>query len=146
LSRLLFAICIIASVAGLLSSNRGSAQDVPRGKTLRVVKITDGPAVESVRDNSAIIRWTSGNPGGTEEHFGVVKYGTNPAHLTQFTKSHIRLNPSHPTTIFRVLVSGLTPQTTYYYKVDSTTATGTSDGVVSPVKHFTTARHAQRAE
>jgi phosphodiesterase/alkaline phosphatase D-like protein len=145
LIRLLFTICVTASVAGLLSPNRSSAQDVSPGRAPRV-KITDGPAVESVRYNSAIIRWTSGNPGGTDEHFGVVSYGTNPAHLTQLAKSHIRLNRNHPTTIFRVLVDGLTPQTTYYYKVDSTTATGTSDGVVSPVKHFTTARNSQRSE
>jgi hypothetical protein len=39
------------------------------------VHITQGPALESVKDNTAIIRWISNNPGGFDEHFGVVHYG-----------------------------------------------------------------------
>jgi Purple acid Phosphatase, N-terminal domain len=109
-------------------------------------KITDGPVIESLKGSLAIIKWASSNPGGTEEHFGVVHYGTDPAHLTQLAKSHVRLNPSHPTTVFRVRVAGLTPGTTYYYKVDSTTATGTSDRVVSPLKHFKISRNSSSAE
>jgi hypothetical protein len=31
----------------------------------------------------------------------------------------------------------LTPRTKYYYKVDSMEANGKSDGVTSPIKHFT---------
>jgi phosphodiesterase/alkaline phosphatase D-like protein len=38
--------------------------------------------------------------------------------------------------MFRVRVPGLKPQTTYYYKVDSTERNGKSDGA-SPVKKFT---------
>jgi Purple acid Phosphatase, N-terminal domain len=87
-------------------------------------------------DHSAIIRWTSNNPGGSDEHFGVVHYGTNPKELNQTAKSHIRLNQNHPTTVFRVLVPGLQPKSTYYYTVDSMQATGKSDGVKSPVKSF----------
>jgi hypothetical protein len=87
-------------------------------------------------DNSAIIRWASNNPGGSDEHYGVVHYGTNPKELTQTAQSHIRLNRSHPYTIFRVRVEGLQPKTTYYYTVDSMQATGKSDGVKSPVKSF----------
>jgi chitodextrinase len=37
-----------------------------------------------------------------------------------------------------VRVEGLAPKTTYYYKVDSADANGASDGVVSPIKTFTT--------
>jgi hypothetical protein len=36
-----------------------------------------------------------------------------------------------------VLVSGLKPQTTYYYTVDSTQGNGMSDGVKSSLAHFT---------
>jgi len=50
----------------------------------------------------------------------------------------IRLNPTHSYTVFRVRVEGLRPKTTYYYKVDSIDARGTSDGVTSPIKAFTT--------
>ena len=65
-------------------------------------------------------------------------YGTDPNNLSQKAKSHIRLNQTHPDTIFRVRVEGLNPRTTYYYVVDSMEATGQSDGLKSPVKSFTT--------
>jgi hypothetical protein len=134
-----------AAVVGLLISNSIAAQSnpysaeelSPAAKTARVL-ITQGPELESADDNSAIIRWTSNNPGGTDEHYGVVHYGTNPRDLTQTAKSHIRLNQNHSYTIFRVRVDGLAPRTTYYYTVDSTEANGKRDGVKSSIKQFTT--------
>jgi phosphodiesterase/alkaline phosphatase D-like protein len=112
------------------------AQILPPAKRAASVPIIQGPSLESVRDNEAIITWTSNNPGGTDEHFGVVHYGTDPEHLTQTAKSHIRLNQNHSYTVFRVRVDGLKPQTTYYYTVDSMQATGQSDGVKSKLAHF----------
>jgi Purple acid Phosphatase, N-terminal domain len=102
------------------------------------VPITEGPALESAREDSAIIKWTSKNPGGTDEHFGVVHYGTDPKNLSGAAKSHIRLNPSHSSTVFRVRVDGLTSKTTYYYTIDSVNARGASDGVVVGIKKFMT--------
>ena len=133
------------AVVGLLISNSIAAQSTaykaeelpPAAKAARV-HITQGPELESAGDNSAIIRWRSDNPGGTDEHYGVVHYGTNPRELTQTAKSHIRLNRSHSYTIFRVRVDGLAPRTTYYYTVDSMEANGKGDGVKSVVKRFTT--------
>jgi phosphodiesterase/alkaline phosphatase D-like protein len=121
-------------VGGVLSQ----AQILPPAKKAARVHITEGPRLESVKNNLAIIRWTSNNPGGTDEHFGVVHYGTDPDHLRQMAKSHIRLNQNHSYTIFRVRVDGLKPQTTYYYTVDSMQGTGESDGVKSKLTHFTT--------
>jgi hypothetical protein len=91
-----------------------------------------------MKGSLAIIRWTSNNPGGTDEHFGLVHYGTDPNHLDQTAKSHVRLNQNHPDTIFRVRVDGLKPHVTYYYTVESMQSTGKSDGVASPVNHFVT--------
>jgi phosphodiesterase/alkaline phosphatase D-like protein len=102
------------------------------------VQVTEGPAPESFRNNEAIIRWTSNNPGGTDEHFGIVNYGTDPKVLDHTAKSHIRLNQNHSYTIFRVRMSGLKPATTYYYTVDSMEANGKRDGVRILVSHFTT--------
>jgi phosphodiesterase/alkaline phosphatase D-like protein len=142
LHRLLLPLAIAVIASGALFSTSTSAQDgyqpqiLPPAKPAARVLITEGPAPESVRDNSAIIRWTSNNPGGSDEHFGVVHYGTNPEHLSQMAKSHIRLNQNHSYTVFRVRVDGLRPQTTYYYTVDSMQATGKSDGVNSNVYHF----------
>jgi hypothetical protein len=110
----------------------------PPAKNAARVQISKGPELELARDSWAIISWTSNNPGGTDEHWGVVHYGTDPKNLSRTAKSHIRLNRTHPDTNFRVRVDGLNPQTTYYYVVDSTQATGGSDGVKSPVQSFTT--------
>jgi Purple acid Phosphatase, N-terminal domain len=133
----------IVTIGGMLFANAIHAQPtahapIPAAAGIhRPVRILEQPALESVKDNEAIITWKSSNPGGTEEHFGVVHYGTDPKHLTETAKSHIRLNPNHSYTVFRVLVSGLKPQTTYYYTVDSEQGNGTSDGVKSTVAHFT---------
>src|SRR5229473_8501578 len=108
----------------------------PTPKAARV-RITQGPELEMAKEYLTIIRWTTNNPGGLPDHFGIVRYGTDPNNLSQTAKSPIRLNPSHPSTIFRVRIQGLKPATTYYYTVESLEANGKSDGVKSPVKHFT---------
>ena len=71
-------------------------------------------------------------------HYGVVHYGTDPRNLSQTAQSPIRLNPRHPTTVFRVRMEGLKPGTTYYYTVDSMEANGKRAGLKSTVKRFTT--------
>ena len=139
---------LVAAAGSLLFSNLIAAQVgpyapkeiLPPAPTAAHVRITQGPELELAYadEHSAIIRWTSDNPGGSDEHFGVVHYGTNPKELNQTAKAHIRLNQNHPTTVFRVLVPDLQPKTTYYYTVDSTQATGKSDGVKSPIRHFST--------
>jgi phosphodiesterase/alkaline phosphatase D-like protein len=74
-------------------------------------------------------------------HYGIVHYGTDPRNLSQTAQSPIRLNPRHPTTVFRVRMEGLKPNTTYYYTVESMEANGKSDRVKSTVKRFTTPQH-----
>ena len=119
--------------------SRHIAKDIPPPATRAArVQLTEKPSLELFRNNEAIIRWTSNNPGGTDEHFGVVNYGTDPKVLEQTVTSHIRLNRNHPHTVFRVRMGGLKPATTYYYTVDSMEANGKRDGVKSPVSYFTT--------
>jgi hypothetical protein len=134
----LLTLAITLLSGSLFFSIPTTAQLVTPARRAARVQITEGPELELARNNWAIIRWTSNNPGGTDDHWGVVHYGTDPRNLSQMAKSHIRLNQSHPVTIFRVRMLGLNPGTTYYYKVDSMQATGQSDGVKSPVKRFTT--------
>jgi phosphodiesterase/alkaline phosphatase D-like protein len=129
---------IAACIASLLISNRARTQLIPPAKRAAHVEISQGPEVESAKANEVIIRWTSNNPGGSDEHFGVVHYGKSATDLSQTAKSHIRLNQGHAQTVFRVRVGGLEPHTTYYYKVDSQQADGTGDGVTSPVNKFAT--------
>ena len=77
-------------------------------------------------------------PGGDDEHFGVVHFGTSAGHLSQTAKSHIRLNRGHPDTVFRVMLNNLKPGTIYYYTVGSVGADGTNDQIQSMVQKFTT--------
>jgi hypothetical protein len=113
------------------------AKILPPAKEAERVRVTEGPTIESAKRNWLIIKWTSNNPGGTDEHFGVVHYGTDPGHLSQTAQSPVRLNQNHASTVFRVRVDGLKPQTIYYYTVDSMQGNGRSDGVKSVVNRFT---------
>ena len=138
MNRLLLKLAITAAAGGLIYSNPIGAQIPPPQKRAEHVEITKAPELEIAHDDLAIIRWTSTNPGGDDEHLAVAHYGTDPNDLNQIAKSPIRLNRGHAETIFRVRVQGLKPQTTYYYKVTSMGSGGMSDGVESSVNHFTT--------
>jgi hypothetical protein len=122
----------IAVAVGLL------AQESPTTAKTARVRIIQGPEIELANENLTIIRWTTNNPGGSPVHYGVVHYGTDPKDLSQTAKNPIRLNPDHPSILFRVRMDDLKPKTTYYYTVDSMEATGEGDGVKSAVKQFTT--------
>ena len=138
--RLLLKLAMVVTVGSLLHSTPAAAQVSPTTKKAARVRITQGPEIERVDPDFAIIRWTSNNPGGSPEHWGIVNYGTDPAKLNQTAQSPIRLNPGHSHTVFRVRMAGLRPGTTYYYTVDSMEPNGDGDGVKSTVKHFTTPR------
>ena len=137
-------LAIVAVVGGILSSSPAVAPILPPAKQAEHVKIIKGPALEIALDSLAIVRWTSTNPGGDDDHFAIAHFGTDPSDLSQTAKSHIRLNRAHPETIFRVRIPGLKPQTTYYYWVTSMGGDGKSDGVKSAVNRFTTPGAGQR--
>jgi phosphodiesterase/alkaline phosphatase D-like protein len=138
MDKLLLRLAITAAASGLLSSNSMVAQLSPTTPKAASVRITQGPEIELAKDFLTIIRWTTNNPGGSPEHYGIVHYGTDPKNLSQTAKNPITLNPNHPATLFRVRVEGLKPGTTYYYTVESEESNGTSDRVKSTVKQFTT--------
>ncbi len=138
MNRLLLKVAVMVVTGTLLYSTPGAAQASPTTNKAASVRITQGPEIERADPDLVIVRWTSNNPGGSPEHYGVVHYGTNAKELSQTAKSPIRLNPGHSYTVFRVRMDGLKPRTTYYYTVDSMEANGTGDGVKSTVKHFTT--------
>jgi hypothetical protein len=137
------ALAIVAA-AIVVSSNPSAAQLLPPTKRAEHVKILQRPELEIALDNWAIVRWTSTNPGGDDDHYAVAHYGTDPRNLNETARSHIRLNRTHPETIFRVRIPDLKPQTTYYYWVTSMGSDGTNDGVKSGINHFTTAASGER--
>jgi phosphodiesterase/alkaline phosphatase D-like protein len=143
-NRLLLKLAFAAVAGVVLCSSPIGAQNPPPQEKAEHVEITKPPALEIAHDDLAIIRWTTTNPGGDDDHFAVVHYGTDPNDLSQTTKNHIRLNRTHPETRFRVRMQGLKPDTTYYYKVTSMGYDGVSDGVESSVNHFTTAAPGQQ--
>jgi Purple acid Phosphatase, N-terminal domain len=122
-------LAIGMAIIAVLTSNPLPAQRV---------RIIQGPEIEISKTFLTIIRWTSDNPGGSPEHYGVVRYGTDPKDLRESAKSPIRLNPAHASTVFRVRLDNLKPGTTYYYTVGSIEANGTDDATVSSVRKFTT--------
>lgn len=132
------AVVLLWSNSALAQASPYSPQILPPARRAGRVQITKGPEVELAKGNWAIVRWTSNNPGGSDEHYGVVTYGTDPENLKETAKSHIRLNQGHSYTVFRVRIDDLKPQTTYYYTVNSMEASGNSDNVKSPVMQFTT--------
>ena len=142
--RLLLTLAITTAVGSLLSSNPAAAQVLPPVKRAERVEITAAPALELATDHLTIIRWTTNNPGGSDVHYGIVHYGTDPKDLSQTAKSPIRLNQGQPYTVFRVRMEGLKPWTTYYYRVTSEESNGKSDGMKSTVNKFTTPSPGER--
>jgi phosphodiesterase/alkaline phosphatase D-like protein len=144
MNRLLLTLAITTTVGSLLSSNPAAAQILPPMKKAERVEITKGPELELARDGLTVIRWTTNNPGGSDVHYGIVRYGTDPEDLSQTAKSPIRLNQGHTHTTFRVRIDGLKTETTYYYTVTSEESNGQSDKVKSPVSKFTTPAPGER--
>jgi Purple acid Phosphatase, N-terminal domain len=147
MNKLLLQVAIAAAFGGLIFPDSTNAQTyppylpsniLPPAKRSQHPEIVQGPALEFARDDFAIIRWTTTNPGGTDDHFAVIHYGTDPTKLIHTAKSPIRLNREHPQTIFRARVGSLKPRTTYYYTVTSMGSDGVSDGETSPIEQFTT--------
>jgi phosphodiesterase/alkaline phosphatase D-like protein len=140
MQRLVIKLAMAVAAGGVLHSVSAATQVSARKEKAARVRITRGPEIERADPDFAIVSWTSNNPGGSPEHYGVVHYGTDPTKLDQTAKSPIRLNSAHSYTVFRVRLDGLKPATTYYYKVDAMEANGNSDGMPSPVRQFTTPR------
>ena len=146
MNKVFLKLAITAAAGSLLFSNPMSAQVSPTTPKTGRVRIIKGPEIELAKEHLTIIRWTTNNPGGSPVHYGIVQYGTDPKNLSQTAKSPIRLNPDHPSTVFRVRMDGLKPGITYYYTVSSMEANETSDRVQSPVHHFTAAGALQQPQ
>jgi hypothetical protein len=138
MTRPILKLVMTTAIAAAIFSNPVAAQVPPPAERAKRVRIVKAPELEMAAGHLTIIRWTTNNPGGTDDHYGVVHYGTDPKNLNKTAKSPIRLNQGHPTTTFRVRLDDLESRTTYYYRVDSEESTGRSDGVKSPIRKFTT--------
>jgi cytochrome c peroxidase len=117
---------------------------IPAASKAARIEMPKGSGLEWATTHLAIIRWTLPNPGGSDVHYGIVRYGTDPGHLGRTARSPIRLNPGHASTTFRVRLHDLQPRTTYYYTVASEEGNGKHSGVTSAVEEFTTPARGER--
>jgi phosphodiesterase/alkaline phosphatase D-like protein len=90
--------------------------------------ITQGPVVESIAANSAVIAWTTNVSAGT-----MVRFGKDPDNLDSGTAM-----PGEGYT-HRVTMHNLRPDTTYYFQAASPDVQGTGDMLSSPVGEIHTA-------
>jgi len=145
MNKLFLKLAITVAAGSLLCSNPMMGQVSPTTPKAARTRISQGPELELAKEHLTIIRWTTNNPGGSPVHYGIVHYGTDPKNLSETAKNPIRLNPDHSSTIFRVRLQGLKPQTIYYYTVGSMGSDGADDGTKSTVKQFTTPGEPQTA-
>jgi phosphodiesterase/alkaline phosphatase D-like protein len=97
------------------------------------INITQGPVVEMVSDNSAIITWSTSGRANS-----MVRYGDNPNALNQTAQGG--WGDQH-----RVTISGLRPNTTYYFRVESAPSEGTGTQTQSTVGAFRTVNQGEQA-
>jgi hypothetical protein len=81
-------------------------------KAPRISRSSKRPELEFARDDLAVLGWTTNNPGADDDHFAVIRCGTDPKNLNETAKSPNRLNRTHSDTVFRVRIDGLRPKTT----------------------------------
>jgi len=96
-------------------------------------KITQGPVVEGFGNNWAVIAWSTNTGGST-----IVKYGTDPNHLTETAEAPYSDNEKTASQNHRVHLKNLKPGTTYYFTVVSGQGEGTGTQAASSVGQFTT--------
>lgn len=107
----------------------------PAEKAMKL-KIVDGPRVEGVGADWAVIAWTT-NTGGSS----VVHYGTNPSKLNETAESPYADNEKTTHQTHRVHIKNLKPGTTYYFVADSGQGEGTGTESKSSQGQFTTKSH-----
>lgn len=132
LKRTALALTLFAAIAALpvIAQEKGEQHGKAQSE-----KIIDGPRIEQVTNDAATIAWST-NTGGSS----VIKYGTDPGHLTKMAESpyadNDKSNPKYQT--HRVHIHNLKPNTTYYYEVTSGQGEGTGTSAQSKVEQFHT--------
>lgn len=99
----------------------------PVGTADNAVRITNGPVVENVTDTTAEIAWSTNVNAGTTLH-----YGTDPGHLDSSAGM-----PWGGLT-HRVTLKNLNPNTTYYFRAESSQGQGTGSQAQTEQASFQT--------
>lgn len=131
-------IVTIGVIHGVTARALAEPANPAAGRRSRPVRLVGRPVLESAAQNSAVIRWTDTTGGGTDTHYGIVRYGLAPGHLDRTARSPNRARKNVTAMTYRVWIDGLAPNTTYYYTVDATLTDGIALGLHGPVSKFTT--------
>jgi hypothetical protein len=142
MNRVLLTLAVIGG-GSLLSPSGASAQLLPPAAKTTHVQITQGPELELANGYLTIIRWTTNNPGGSDEHFGVGAIRYRHGKISHQAEPGSFLHGL----LFRVRLNGLKTKTTYYYRVTSIGSDGEEGAVnrfVSPAPARSSPRRLRR--
>jgi hypothetical protein len=131
-------LVITVTVGSLLCQTWPPLRSLPPAKKARARRDpAKGQRIERADSYLTIVRWTTNNPGGSDVHYGIVNYGTDPHDLDTDGEIAHTAEPGSS----RDDVPGPPGQarsgTTYYYTVTSEESGGRSDGVKSAVQQVT---------
>jgi phosphodiesterase/alkaline phosphatase D-like protein len=99
----------------------------PIGTAGNAVQITNGPVVENVTDTTAEIAWSTNVNAGT-----TLRYGTDPGHLD------LAAGMPWGGLTHRVTLKDLQPNTTYYFRAESSQGQGTGTQALAEQSSFQT--------
>ncbi len=116
---------------GAAAGNMGEAAEA--GEKAEAVKIIDGPRIEGVGNDWAMIAWTT-----NEASSSVIHYGTDRNSLGQMAEAPYADAEGANHQTHRVKISHLQPHTTYYFQVNSGQGEGTGTEAKGTVGQFTT--------
>lgn len=114
--------------------DKGSFQTSNTQTAQQKFQITHGPVIEQIAPDSVVVAWTTSAPSSS-----VVMYGTDPSSLNQ------KAEAAWGQQTHRVTVRNLSPNTKYYFQVQTGQAQGTGESVTSAVFGATTEAAGQQA-
>ena len=106
---------------------------VPLALQAQQLSMTHNANIEYLGDDSAEIAWTT-NTGGSS----VIHYGTDPNNLNQTAQESYQAGQNGQHVTHRVLIKGLQPNTTYYFRVESAQGQGTGTQTQGQIRSFHT--------
>lgn len=123
MKRMMAVIGVVAALSLLCAAQSQSGMGMSRSG----VQITNGPGVDNVTATSAVVFWNTNVPSSA-----VVRYGTSQEKLTQTASA------SAGQTDHKAQLSNLQPGTTYFFQVETETATAATSGTKSGIGTFKT--------
>jgi len=126
-----------ASIPVVMTQGAGAQSTTAQGNVMQGsgnVRFASGPEVQSVSDTQAIITWTTNAPSSS-----TVRYGPSWLSLNQTAEGAWGTNHS-------VTITGLKPNTRYFFRAESAQAEGTGQQARSQFISFTTGSPGQAAQ